>query len=145
MRGTSALVAILVVVLIGSVVMIRSKNYRIAELEQQAASANGAVESQQGAVLIAQMRLESFKEELAREARQVMLKNVTAAAVIGRAIEAGCAPGYTNPRCDTYFDESAAGRGVDALKSFALWREVQHYGPILCGPPGEPPQRREAD
>ena len=67
MRSTVALVAILVLVLIGSAAVVRSKNHRIAYLEQQAATANEAVESQQGAVLTAQMRLASFKEELARE------------------------------------------------------------------------------
>jgi hypothetical protein len=130
MKSTAALIAIVLVVLIGSVVLIRSKNQRIADLEQQVASANAALESLQGSALIAQMRLESFKTELAREASGEMLKNVTAAAVIGRAAEAGCA-GYTDPLCDAYFDESAASHGVDALKEFALWRGLQHYGPDL--------------
>ena len=52
-----------------------------------------------------------------------MFKNVTAAAVTGRAVEAGCAPDYRDPRCDAYFDESAASHGVDALKAFSLWHE----------------------
>jgi hypothetical protein len=58
-----------------------------------------------------------------------MAENVTTATTIGGMAIDGCLPGYTDPRCDGWYDNPYPGTWAwPQLREFAIAREVEHYG-----------------
>jgi hypothetical protein len=132
--------SVVVVFLVGALAMLvwlafllKDRNDDIERLRVELGTARAQTEEAREDVEQSDRRFRLFREQVRILSQSEMTSNVISGAVIGIIGQAGCAPGYSDPECDLFYEfaETWEDEAQRYLREFSLWNDVQRFGRFL--------------